>query len=177
MQRLPRLGFKPLKPGLKQRAGCTLVFAAAVCFYLSTVGVRRAHTHLDMDPALFVFTRFFLGFVIVCVSIRLKRGKLNPKRCDLPSGSIAIILLNLSRKYHDTETILFCLFGIGSIVSYAAFSQAIHWPDRAETCDLVLGKGERHEVYQASKPSGPGTNQPVARSGISTLRAICADST
>jgi drug/metabolite transporter (DMT)-like permease len=39
------------------------------------------------------------------------------------SASLAMMFLNLSRRHHDTETILFYLFGVGSILTYAAFSQ------------------------------------------------------
>lgn len=48
------------------------------------------------------------------------------------SAAIAIIYLNLSRQVHDTETTLFFLFGLGSIVIYAVFFDKIHIPDRNE---------------------------------------------
>lgn len=57
------------------------------------------------------------------------------------SASFAMIFLNLSRRYHDTETILFYLFGIGSILTYAAFSHAIHWPGPLELYYLALSSG------------------------------------
>lgn len=57
------------------------------------------------------------------------------------SASVAMICLNLSRQYHDTETILFYLFGIGSVITYAAFSNTIHWPDPHEAHYLVLSSG------------------------------------
>ena len=71
---------------IKQSAGCFLVFAAAACYYLSTVVIRRAHNHVDLAPAFFVFIRFFLGFSIVCASMLLKGSKLKPKRYDLLIG-------------------------------------------------------------------------------------------
>jgi hypothetical protein len=36
---------------------------------------------------------------------------------------------------------LFYLFGIGSIITYGAFSNAIHWPDRDEAYYLALSSG------------------------------------
>jgi drug/metabolite transporter (DMT)-like permease len=215
-------------PKMKQMAGCLLVFAAAACYYLSTVVIRRAHDHVSIAPAFFVFVRFFLGFAIVCGSMLLRGRGLKPKRYDLLIGraiangaavycfytavtkttlaqanilnmtypifvvllswlflkkqrdltttmgalaafagiylivgrgslqfgwlhlwglgsgisaSFAMIFLNLSRQYHDTETILFYLFGIGSILTYAAFSQAIYWPGPAELYFLLLSSG------------------------------------
>ena len=213
---------------LKQLAGCFLVFAAAACYYLSTVVIRQAGNHVSIAPAFFVFVRFFLGFAIVCGSMLIKGRRLKPKRYDLLIGravangaavycfytavtkttlaqanilnmtypifvallswiflkkqrdltttigaglafagiylilaqgplefgwlhlwglasgisaSLAMIFLNLSRRYHDTETILFYLFGIGSILTYAAFSHAIHWPGPTQTYYLALSSG------------------------------------
>lgn len=37
------------------------------------------------------------------------------------SAAIAIVYLNLSRKVHDSETILFYMFGLGSVLIYAGF--------------------------------------------------------
>jgi drug/metabolite transporter (DMT)-like permease len=215
-------------PRIKQTAGCILVFAAAAFYYLSTVVIRRAHSQLSIAPAFFVFVRFFLGFVIVCASMLLRRRRLNPRRYDLLIGravansaavycfytavakttlaeanilnmtypifvallswvflkkqrdwattlgalaafagiylilgreslqfgwlhlwglasgisaSFAMIFLNLSRQHHDTETILFYLFGIGSILTYAAFSEAIYWPSAVELNFLALSSG------------------------------------
>jgi drug/metabolite transporter (DMT)-like permease len=50
----------------------------------------------------------------------------------------AIIFLNLSRRYHDTQTVLFYLFGLGAILTYAAFPSAIFWPSRTEAYYLAL---------------------------------------
>jgi drug/metabolite transporter (DMT)-like permease len=213
---------------LKQLAGCVLVFAAAACYYLSTVVIRQAEDHVSIAPAFFVFVRFFLGFAIVCGSLLVKRRRLKPKRYDLLIGravangvavycfytavaettlaqanilnmtypifvalfswiflkkqrdlittigaglafagiylilaqgpmqfrwmhlwglasgisaSWAMIFLNLSRRHHDTETILFYLFGIGSILTYAVFSHAIYWPGPTQLYYLALSSG------------------------------------
>lgn len=57
------------------------------------------------------------------------------------SASFAMIFLNLSRQYHDTETILFFLFGIGSVLTYISFSHTIHRPSSIELYYLVLSSG------------------------------------
>lgn len=57
------------------------------------------------------------------------------------SASFAMIFLNLSRQHHDTETILFFLFGIGSILTYAGFSHVIHRPSSIEMYYLVSSSG------------------------------------
>ncbi|MCP4745306.1 MAG: DMT family transporter [Desulfobacteraceae bacterium] len=56
-------------------------------------------------------------------------------------GALAILFLNASRRYHDTETILFYLFGLGTISSYSFFHQAIHWPNAQEVYYLMLCSG------------------------------------
>jgi drug/metabolite transporter (DMT)-like permease len=53
----------------------------------------------------------------------------------------AIIFLNLSRRHHDTQTVLFYLFGLGAILTYAAFPSAIFWPSRSEAYYLALCSG------------------------------------
>lgn len=204
---------------LKQLAGCIFVFLSAALFYFSTVVIRKAGSHVSLDPAFFVFGRFILGFAIICTTMTIKGKKLRPKRYDLligravansvavycfykavtettlaqgnilnmtypvfvalfswillkkqrdlittisavvafagiyliigqgpfkfeylhlwglasgVSASFAVIYLNLSRQHHDTETILFYLFGIGGVLVYSFFSHAIYWPNRAE---------------------------------------------
>ncbi|OQY00568.1 MAG: EamA family transporter [Desulfobacteraceae bacterium 4572_130] len=48
------------------------------------------------------------------------------------SASFSIIYLNLSRKVHDTETILFFLFGIGSITMLVLFHDKFFIPNPIE---------------------------------------------
>jgi drug/metabolite transporter (DMT)-like permease len=57
------------------------------------------------------------------------------------SAAWAIIFLNLSRRYHDTQTVLFYLFGLGAILTYAAFPSTIYWPSRSEAHYLALCSG------------------------------------
>ncbi len=48
------------------------------------------------------------------------------------SAALAIMYLNLSRQYHDTETTLFFLFAIGSVVIFAVFFKQMNIPKPAE---------------------------------------------
>jgi drug/metabolite transporter (DMT)-like permease len=50
----------------------------------------------------------------------------------------AILYLNMSRKYHDTETILFYLFGLGSILIFIFFHNHIYMPNEEEAGYLIL---------------------------------------
>ncbi len=48
------------------------------------------------------------------------------------SAAVAIIYLNLSRQYHDTQTTLFFLFGTGSVVVFALFYDQMAIPSALE---------------------------------------------
>lgn len=54
------------------------------------------------------------------------------------SAAAAIIYLNLSRLYHNSETILFYMFGLGSVIIYALFFRQIFAPDFRELYYLAL---------------------------------------
>ena len=54
------------------------------------------------------------------------------------TASLAILYLNMSRRHHDTETILFYMFGLGSILIFAMFYDRIFWPDMIELKYLFL---------------------------------------
>lgn len=202
-----------------QTLGWLAVFGSAFCFYLATAIIRWADPYVEISTSYFVFSRFLLGFVVVCVTMIIGGHRLKPKKYHyligrtvantvavfcfykavsvgslaeanilnmtfplfvalfswflikeqrdsfalftvgvafigiwmilspgdmavkwenlwgLTSGitaSGAIIYLNLSRRYHDSQTILFFMFGLGSVFIYVAFRQAIFWPDRME---------------------------------------------
>ncbi len=212
----------------QQILGCLLVFVAALCFYLSTAAIRWSAQHVAIAPAFFVFIRFLLGFLLVCLMMIIRRQRLRPKRysllvgraaangiavycfytavtktsvaeanilnmtypvfvallswiflkqqrdramsicalvafvgiwlvlgrgtmaldlnhlwglCSGFSGSLAVIFLNLSRRHHDTQTVLFYLFGLGAIFTYTAFHTYIHWPTAREAYYLILCSG------------------------------------
>lgn len=44
----------------------------------------------------------------------------------------AMIYLNLSRRVHDSHTVLFFMFGLGALGIFFLFRKAIFWPDRLE---------------------------------------------
>lgn len=48
------------------------------------------------------------------------------------SAAVAIMYLNLSRRVHDTETTLFFLFGLGSVLIFIFFFNEIHLPRAME---------------------------------------------
>lgn len=48
------------------------------------------------------------------------------------SAAAAIIYLNISRRYHDSQTILFVLFGLGAVLIFAFFHETLFWPDKRE---------------------------------------------
>lgn len=54
------------------------------------------------------------------------------------SASAALLYLNFSRQYHDTETILFYMFGLGSVIMYVLFHKEIFVPNAEELYYLML---------------------------------------
>lgn len=202
-----------------QVMGWVAVFGSAFCFYLATVIIRWSVPFVHLDTSFFVFTRFLLGFTVVCITMLFKGQRLRPRRyhyllgrtvantvavycfykaVDVTSvaeanilnmtyplfvtilswffirqqrdikavgivlvafagiwlvlnpGSIsvgvqslwgigsgftagfAMIYLNLSRRHHDSQTILFFMFGLGAAVMLLLFRDSIHWPDQTE---------------------------------------------
>ncbi|MCD4741542.1 MAG: DMT family transporter [Desulfobacteraceae bacterium] len=206
--------------------GCIAVFGSAFCFYLATAVVKWSiMAGLTIDPAFFVFTRFFVGFLVVVLVMLAKRQSIKPKKYSylvgrtlancvavycffkgttltsvaeanilnmtypvfiaiiswfllkdqrdiisiiivlvsfagvwlildpgemgfkrdslwaLVSGisaAVALIYLNLCRKENDTETILFFLFGLGSIVIISIFYNKMYIPDALTLKYLLL---------------------------------------
>ncbi len=217
----------------KQGIGWLSVFCSAFCFYLATVIIRWS-APVEISTSYFVFSRFLLGFAVVCVTMIIGGHRLRPRNYHyllgrtvantvavfcfykavsvgtvaeanilnmtyplfvalfswflireqrdrvalvivgvafigiwlilspgditikwqnlwgLSSGilaSAAMIYLNLSRRYHDSQTILFFMFGLGTLIIYAIFRENIFWPSRIEffylfTCSAagVLGQ-------------------------------------
>jgi drug/metabolite transporter (DMT)-like permease len=54
------------------------------------------------------------------------------------SAAFAIIYLNVSRLHHDSDTILFYMFGLGAIIIYALFFRDIFLPDARQFYYLGL---------------------------------------
>ncbi len=52
--------------------------------------------------------------------------------CSGVTAAASMIYLNISRRYHDSETILFFMFGLGSLLIYLFFQQTIFMPNLLE---------------------------------------------
>ncbi len=205
--------------------GWLAVFASAFLFYLATVTIRVAQSHVTISPAFFTFCRFGLGFVVVAGSLAIQRRLPRANRYRLilgrtvsntvavfcfykavdvgtvananilnmtypifvaviawlflrgqrdkialamvpiaftgiwlivaPSGldwdwrngwglasgltaSLAMVYLNLCRKYDGAETTLFHMFGSGALLLWICFHDQIFWPDRTEFYYLLV---------------------------------------
>jgi len=57
--------------------------------------------------------------------------------CSGIAAAAAMIYLNTSRRYHDSQTILFFMFGLGSLIIYVLFSSSIFLPSRLELFFLL----------------------------------------
>ena len=211
---------------LKVLLGCICIFGSAFFFYLATIIIKWARIKgLHIDPALFVFARFLLGFISVLILMALKKKKIKAEKkgyligrtvancvavycffkgVDLTSvaqanilnmtyplfiaifswmflkeqrdaiaiivviiafagvwlilapgkmnfhlnslwalasgisAAISMMYLNLSRQVNDTETTLFFLFGLGSVLIYIAFFNKINMPQLLELKYLFL---------------------------------------
>ena len=135
---------------------------AVYCFYMAVSKTTLAQANiLNMTYPVFValFSWIFLrqqrdilmtaGALVAFVGIWLvlARGPLTfcwTHIWGLASGisaAWAIIFLNLSRRHHDTQTVLFYLFGLGAILTYTAFPSVIFWPGKDEAYFLALCSG------------------------------------
>ena len=53
--------------------------------------------------------------------------------------AVSLILLNVARQHNDTDTVMFVVFGVGTLLLYLAFREAFHIPNRVELFYLLLG--------------------------------------
>ena len=146
---------------------------AVYCFYKAVeVGSLAEANILNMTYPLFValIAWFFIkeqrdAFVLLVVGVAfagiwliLSPGVVGMKwenLWGLASGitaSLAMISLNLSRRYHDSQTILFYMFGLGALLVYLLFSDSIFLPDWQElfflfTCSAVGVLGQYLLTY------------------------------
>ena len=140
--------------------GRTLANCAAVyCFFKAVTVTTVAQANiLNMTYPLFIalFTWIFLkkqrdiiSLVMVLIAFAGVWLVLSPGGFGLELNHIwglmsgltaaaAIIYLNLSRQHHDTHTILFYMFGLGSVVIYLLFYQYIFLPGTTEFYYLAL---------------------------------------
>jgi drug/metabolite transporter (DMT)-like permease len=123
---------------------------AVFCFYTAVTRTSVAEANiLNMTYPVFVAVlswillrsqRDGVGLAMVAVAvagiwlivapgeIRFKAGNI----WGLASGlfaSGAIVYLNVSRRYHDVNTVLFFMFGLGTVFTFAAFHRHFFWPD------------------------------------------------
>lgn len=57
------------------------------------------------------------------------------------SAAVAILYLNISRQHHDANTVLFYMFGLGSVLMAAFFYPHFFWPNPRELYYLSLCGG------------------------------------
>ena len=131
---------------------------AVFCFYKAVeVGTVAEANILNMTYPLFValFAWFFLreqrdvfSLLIVAVAfvgiwMLLSPGDIKIRwenLWGLGSGitaAIAMVYLNISRRYHDSQTILFFMFGLGMVLMLLFFHDAIFWPHSTELLFLL----------------------------------------
>ncbi|MCP3867741.1 MAG: DMT family transporter [Gammaproteobacteria bacterium] len=207
-----------------QASGWLAVLGSAFCFYLATAVIRWAEPHVNIEASYFVFSRFLLGFCVVCFTMILRGHRLRPQKyhlllgrtiantvavfcfykavevgslaeanilnmtyplfvalfswflikdqrdtsvilivgvafagiwlilspgdfavkwenmwglCSGITASLAMIYLNLSRRVHDSQTILFYMFGLGSLFIFILFHDEMFWPDWLEFLFLL----------------------------------------
>ncbi len=54
------------------------------------------------------------------------------------TAAFAIVYLNLSRRYHDSQTILFFMFGLGALLILIVFHDRFFWPGTQELFFLAI---------------------------------------
>ena len=131
---------------------------AVFCFYKAVeMGSVAEANILNMTYPLFVavFAWFFLrgqrdllSLLIVAVAfvgvwLILSPGDIDPGWANLwglssgVTAAAAIIYLNISRRYHDSQTILFFMFGLGTILMLIFFHDDIFMPNFEELFFLL----------------------------------------
>jgi drug/metabolite transporter (DMT)-like permease len=140
--------------------GRTLTNCAAVyCFYMAVKYTSVAEANiLNMTYPVFVALLYWtllrhprdpVALVMVAVAFAgiwliLAPGKIDFKSANLwglasgLSASGAIIYLNVSRRYHDANTVLFFMFGLGALVMFVGFYERFFWPAFRSLYYLVL---------------------------------------
>ena len=132
---------------------------AVFCFYRAVTVTSLAEANiLNMTYPIFLAVlswfllkeqRDFIAILMVVIAFAgiwliLSPGRITPNLQNLwglasgVTASLAILYLNISRQFHDTETILFYMFGLGSILIFIFFYDRIFLPDLAEFKYLFL---------------------------------------
>lgn len=73
----------------KQSLGWLAVAGSAFCFYLATAIIRWADPYVEISTSYFAFSRFLLGFVVVCVTMLIGGHRLKPKNYHYLFGRTA----------------------------------------------------------------------------------------
>jgi drug/metabolite transporter (DMT)-like permease len=131
---------------------------AVFCFYRAVAMGSVAEANiLNMTYPLFVavISWFFLkeqrdpaslvivGVAFVGVWLVIAPGDIKPGLANLwglgsgISAAVAIVYLNISRRYHDSQTILFFMFGLGSVLILLFFHDSIFLPNGQELFYLL----------------------------------------
>ncbi|MDB4441860.1 DMT family transporter [bacterium] len=133
------------------RTVCNCV--AVYCFYMAVKFTSVAEANiLNMTYPVFVALiawvmlrdqRDPVALVMVAVAFAgiwliLAPGKIDFKTANLwglasgLSASVSMTYLTVSRQYHDTNTVLFFMFGLGALLIFAVFHGDFFWPDSRE---------------------------------------------
>ena len=133
------------------RTVCNCV--AVYCFYMAVKFTSVAEANiLNMTYPVFVALiawvmlrdqRDPVALVMVAVAFAgiwliLAPGRIDFKTANLwglasgLSASVSMTYLNVSRQHHDTNTVLFFMFGLGTLLIYAVFHGDLFWPDLRE---------------------------------------------
>lgn len=139
--------------------GRTVANTLAVFFFYKAVevGTVAEANILNMTYPLFValFSWFFLrdqrdvfSLIVLAVAfvgiwMLLSPGDINVRLenlwglCSGITAAAAIVYLNISRRYHDSQTILFFMFGLGMMLMGLFFHEAIFLPNSTELFFLL----------------------------------------
>ncbi len=126
---------------------------AVFCFYTAVEVSPLAEANiLNMTYPLFValFSWFMVkeqrdSLALLCVAVAFGGIWLilSPQHVSASVGSLwglssgvfaagAMIYLNLSRRYHDSHTVLLFMFGLGAVLIFLLFNDSISWPTMLE---------------------------------------------
>ncbi len=70
----------------QQVLGWSAVLGSAFCFYLASAIIRWADPYVEITTSYFVFGRFLLGFIVVCLTMRMTGHRLKPRKYHLLIG-------------------------------------------------------------------------------------------
>ncbi len=59
--------------------GWIALFSSTILFYLATLIIRWGEPYVDIEASFYVFSRFLAGFLVVMVTMLLRRQRLAPK--------------------------------------------------------------------------------------------------